>query len=96
MVDPVEFRSPAYTLDHIRAAAKLCRFRYDGRKVNGDIRNLGYTQTDVARCIAGLSAGDFRKSLAYSNKSLRCLHQSLSIFRRREAWWDLYEIAATG
>ncbi len=65
MVNPVASRNPAYTLDDIRAAAKLCRIRYDGRKVNADIRNLGYTQTDVARCIAGLSAGDFRKSLAY-------------------------------
>ena len=68
MVDPVESRIPAYTLDDIRAAAELCRIRYDGHKVNADIRNLGYPQNDVARCIAGLKAGDFRKSLAYPNK----------------------------
>jgi hypothetical protein len=67
MVDPKESHHPAYALDDIRAAAERCRIRYDGRKVSANVRNLGYTQHDVARCIAGLKAWDFRKSLAYSN-----------------------------
>lgn len=65
--DCLESRRPAYALDDIRVAAENRRIRYDGRKVNHNIRELGYTLDEVARCIAGLKQGDFRKSLAYPN-----------------------------
>ena len=67
MVDGIESRRPAYALDDIRTAAENRRIRYDGRKVNSNIRDLGYTLDDVARCVAGLKQENFRKSLAYSN-----------------------------
>lgn len=68
MVDTgMESRHPAYALDDIRKAAENRRIRYDGRKVNSNIRELGYTLDDVARCIVGLKHEDFRKSLTYPN-----------------------------
>jgi hypothetical protein len=63
----IESHRPAYALDDIRKAAENRRIRYDGRKVNSNIRDLGYTLDDVARCIVGLKHEDFRKSLTYSN-----------------------------
>ncbi|MEC4747450.1 type II toxin-antitoxin system MqsR family toxin [Methylomicrobium sp. Wu6] len=58
---------PAYELNDIRQSAQQGKFRYEGRKVNSDIRNLGYTGEDVKRCIAGLTASQFQKSLQYQN-----------------------------
>lgn len=67
MVDCIESFRPAYPLDDIRAVADQHRVRYEGRKVNSDIRNLGYTLEDVAHCISGLQAKQFEKSLKYEN-----------------------------
>lgn len=49
--------------------AERCRIRYEGRKVNSDIRNLGYTRNDVVCCILGLRDEHFDKSLQYENAS---------------------------
>ena len=58
---------PAYSLDDIRHATKQGKLRYDGRKVNADIRNLGYTADDVKQCIFRLTSRQFSKSLDYGN-----------------------------
>jgi hypothetical protein len=58
---------PSYALDDIRRAAQQGKFRYEGRKVNSDIRNLGFTGDDVKRCISGLVASQFQKTLRYEN-----------------------------
>jgi len=60
--DYKELYHPAYELNDIRQAAQQSKFRYEGRKVNVDIRNLGYTGEDVKR-----SASQFQKSLQYQN-----------------------------
>ena len=44
-----ETQQPHYLLDDIRQAAQRGNFRYDGRKVNTDIRNLCYTNEDVKK-----------------------------------------------
>jgi len=61
--------TPNYLLDDICEAAKKGQLRYAGRKVNNDIRNLGYTGVDVGRCISLLTSKDFRKCLNYENAS---------------------------
>jgi hypothetical protein len=62
-----EHHQPFYSLDAIRLAAQNGSFRYDGRKVNSDIRNLGYTGNDVKRCISQLITSQFQKSLQFEN-----------------------------
>ena len=62
-----ETQQPHYLLDDIRQAAQRGNFRYDGRKVNTDIRNLCYTNEDVKKCISGLMSGQFQKCLHYEN-----------------------------
>jgi|GEM_PF-658069 hypothetical protein len=67
MVNNTEEHQPCYLLDDIRQAAQNGKFRYDGRKVNSDIRNLGYTGDDVKRCISQLTTSQFKKSLKFEN-----------------------------
>jgi len=67
MVDYRESTRPAHSLDDIRAAADQNSIRYEGRKVNSDIRNLKYTGEEVAHCISGLQTKHFQKSLKYEN-----------------------------
>lgn len=62
-----ETHQPHYLLDDIRQATQRGNFRYEGRKVNTDIRNLRYTNEDVKRCISGLVSGQFQKCLHYEN-----------------------------
>jgi hypothetical protein len=73
-------RSPAYSLDDIRALAEQHRIRYEGRKVYRDIANLGYTLDDVARCIAGLRIEHFRETVVFENATfdvyLKNFHRS--------------------
>lgn len=82
MVDYIESFRPAYLLDDIRAAADQHRVRYEGRKVNSDIRNLGYTLEDVAHCISGLQTRQFQKSLKYKDSS--CYDVYIRDFRQGE------------
>ena len=82
MVDYIESFRPAYLLDDIRAAADQHRVRYEGRKVNSDIRNLGYTFEDVAHCISGLQTRQFQKSLKYKDSS--CYDVYIRDFRQGE------------
>jgi len=62
-----EHHQPFYSLDAIRLAAQNGSFRYDGRQVDRDIRNLGYTGDDVKRCISNLITDQFQKSIQYEN-----------------------------
>lgn len=82
MVDYTESFRPAYLLDDIRAAADQHRVRYEGRKVNSDIRNLGYTLQDVVHCISGLQTRQFQKSLKYKDSS--CYDVYIRDFRQGE------------
>lgn len=81
MVDYRESSRPAYSLDDIRAAADQHRVRYEGHKVNSDIRNLGYTLKEVAHCILGLQTKHFQKSLKYENA---CYDVYIRDFQRGE------------
>jgi len=81
MVDCIESFRPAYPLDDIRAAADQHRVHYEGRKVNSDIRNLGYTLENVAHCISGLQTKHFQKSLKYENA---CYDVYIRDFRQGE------------
>lgn len=65
-----ETHLPHYLLDDIRQAAHRDNFRYEGRKVNTDIRNLSYTSEDVKKCISGLVSGQFQKCLHYEVPSM--------------------------
>ncbi len=67
MVSIKESYQPRYSLDVIRQSAQKGSFRYDGRQVDRDIRNLGYTGDDVKRCISNLITGQFQKSIQYEN-----------------------------
>jgi Motility quorum-sensing regulator, toxin of MqsA len=62
-----ETLTPNYSLDDIRDAAKQGKLRYAGLKVDRDIRNLGYTGDDVAKCIGLLTSRHFKKCLHYEN-----------------------------
>lgn len=67
MVSTREMSQPTYSLDAIRQATQNNNLRYDGRKVDKDIRNLGYTSEDVKLCISQLTTSHFQKSLQYEN-----------------------------
>lgn len=67
MVSIKENYQPHYSLDVIRQSAQKGSFRYDGRQVDRDIRNLGYTCDDVQRCISYLTTDQFQKSIEYEN-----------------------------
>jgi hypothetical protein len=67
MVSIKESYQPHYSLDAIRQSAQKGSFRYDGRQVDRDIRNLVYTGDDVKRCISYLITDQFQKSIQYEN-----------------------------
>ncbi|WP_340124539.1 type II toxin-antitoxin system MqsR family toxin [Methylobacter svalbardensis] len=67
MVSIKESYQPSYSLDVIRQSAQKGDFRYDGRQVDRDIRNLGYTGDDVKSCIANIITNQFQKSIQYEN-----------------------------
>ncbi len=67
MVNVKEYSYPCYSLDTIRQSAKKNNFKYDGRNVDRDIRNLGYTGEDVKNCISNLTTHQFNKSIHYEN-----------------------------
>jgi len=67
MVNSKEGYQPHYSLDIIRQAAQKGSFCYAGRKVNSDIRNLGYTGDDVKQCISQLVTTQFQKSFQFEN-----------------------------
>jgi hypothetical protein len=56
-----------FNLDEIREAASLGNIKYNGRKVDKDIRNLGYTATEVSNCITSLTTKDFHKTEIYAD-----------------------------
>ena len=67
MVNIKESYQPNYSLNVIREFAQKGSFRYDGRQVDRDIRNLGYTGDDVIRCILQLVTGQYQKTIQYEN-----------------------------
>lgn len=81
MVNEVEERSDSarYELETVIGVAQrgLSRIerdgdavgtvRYAGSRVTWDVENLGYSDVDVHRCIAGLTKGDFQHSERYVN-----------------------------
>lgn len=56
-----------YDLGLVKAAAQNLDVEYRGRKVSRDIANLGYSLSDVCKCLSTLTPDEFRKTHTYSN-----------------------------
>jgi len=59
--------SPNYSLKDICEAARKGNINQRGPKVQLDIDNLKYTDTDVANCLCQLDSSEFRKVLIYKS-----------------------------
>lgn len=56
-----------YDLEVVRQLAKAESIEYQGRRVSVDVAELGYELSDVAKCIAQLTADEFDKTHDYGN-----------------------------
>ena len=54
-----------YDIQDVINAARQQKIVYPGRKVQRDIRNLGYELKDLSDCLSRLRESDFRKTHCY-------------------------------